>query len=136
VPYLLDSDIVSATIAPRPNLAVVRRISAMTTDEYATSAISVGEMLFGALKRGSRALQERVEAVLEPVPVVPFDDAAARRYAELKVQLERLGAPLAEPDLRIAAIALAYDLTLVTGNERHFRRVPGLAVENWLSPAP
>lgn len=41
--------------------------------------------------------------------------------------------PVAEPDLRIASIALAHDLTLVTGNARHFSRVPGLNVENWMA---
>jgi tRNA(fMet)-specific endonuclease VapC len=47
--------------------------------------------------------------------------------------LEERGLPLADADLRIAAIALANDLTLVTGNVRHFRRIPDLAVENWLA---
>ena len=53
-------------------------------------------------------------------------------YGRLRAELERNGRPLAEPDLRIAAIALARELTLVSGNARHFGRVPGLRVENWL----
>ncbi|HSR22290.1 MAG TPA: hypothetical protein VLW53_01985 [Candidatus Eisenbacteria bacterium] len=51
----------------------------------------------------------------------------------MRADLERSGRPLAEPDLRIAAIALAHDLTLVTGNGRHFSRIPGLRVESWLA---
>jgi tRNA(fMet)-specific endonuclease VapC len=50
--------------------------------------------------------------------------------------LERAGTPLPEPDLRIAATALARSLTVATGNIRHFARIPGLNVENWLSGPP
>ena len=57
---------------------------------------------------------------------------AARRYGEVRTELERRGTPLGDADLRIAAIALARGLTVVTGNIRHFQRVPGLQVENWL----
>jgi tRNA(fMet)-specific endonuclease VapC len=66
------------------------------------------------------------------LPVLPFDRRAARVFGELKAELERVGRPIAEPDLRIAAVAVSLDLTLVTGNERHFARVPGLTLENWL----
>jgi tRNA(fMet)-specific endonuclease VapC len=69
------------------------------------------------------------------VTILPFDDTAAGVYGALRAQLERQGTPLAEPDLRIAAVALANDLILVTGNVRHFARVPGLPIENWLAPS-
>lgn len=69
------------------------------------------------------------------IPVLPFHEAAAHVYAELRADLEQRGEPLAEPDLRIAAIALAFDLVLVTGNERHIQRVPTLRIENWIQPA-
>jgi len=68
--------------------------------------------------------------------VLPLDAAAARRFGELKMELERRGEPLAEPDLRIAAIAVTRGLTLVTRNVRHFRRVPEPAVENWIDDDP
>lgn len=130
--YLFDSDVLSAVLAPRPNMAIVRRLAAVPPDEQATSAVNVGELLFGAIRRARPGLLERVEALLDLVAVVPFDEPAARAYARLRADLEAAGTPLAEPDLRIAATALAYGLTLVTGNERHFRRVPELPVENWL----
>ena len=62
-----------------------------------------------------------------------FDEQAARAYAEIRVELEAKGQRLDDADLRIAAICLARDLTLITGNVRHFERVPGLRVENWLT---
>ena len=61
-----------------------------------------------------------------------MDEAAARYCGALKAQLEKAGTPLALADLQIAAIALRYGRPLVTHNQRHFRRVPNLVVEDWL----
>ena len=73
---------------------------------------------------------ERVaELIASAGPVLPFDEHAARRYGLLRADLERAGQRVAEPDLRIAAIALARDATLVTGNVRRFARIPDLRVE-------
>jgi tRNA(fMet)-specific endonuclease VapC len=57
---------------------------------------------------------------------------AAEIYGRLRSDLERKGTPLADPDLRIAATALAHTATLITGNVRHCGRIPGLSVEDWL----
>jgi tRNA(fMet)-specific endonuclease VapC len=82
-------------------------------------------------------LLDRPERVLPAhLPVLPFDAAAARRDGEVRARLERLGPPIGDADLRIAAIALARGLTVVTANARHFQRVPGLTVENWLEEKP
>ncbi len=70
--------------------------------------------------------------LLVDLVTLPFDRAAAHRYGILRAELERQGTPLADADLRIAAITLANGFTLVTGNERHFHRVAGLRLENWL----
>jgi tRNA(fMet)-specific endonuclease VapC len=65
--------------------------------------------------------------------VLPFDSSAAEVYGPLRAGLEREGRRLDEPDLRIASIALSRDMTLVSGNVRHFSHVRGLRVENWLA---
>jgi predicted nucleic acid-binding protein len=132
--YLFDTDTISAVLRRRPDLGVARRLASVSADEQFTSAITLGELLFGALRRQRADLVERIQAIAERVPVLPFHESAAQVYAELRAELERSGTPLAEPDLRIAAIAKTFNLVLVTGNERHFRRVPNLAVENWLQP--
>jgi predicted nucleic acid-binding protein len=91
--------------------------------------------MYGAykLRTGSELLLERLQGRLLPnLPVLPFDEAAARRYGEVRAELERQGTPLGDADLRIGAIALARGLTVVTGNVRHFRRIPQLPIENWL----
>ncbi|MBI3979310.1 MAG: virulence-associated protein [Chloroflexi bacterium] len=64
--------------------------------------------------------------------VLPFDVAAAGRCGQIRAHLERQGTLIGDADLRIAAIALVHDLAVVTGNVRHFQRIPGLAVQNWL----
>lgn len=132
MPYLFDTDALSAVLRPRPDLGVARRLATVSANEQYTSAITLAELLFGALRRGRLDLVERIRLIADAVPVLPFHETAALRYAELRTELERRGEPLAEPDMRIAAIALAFDLILVTGNERHFRRVPDLIVENWM----
>ena len=66
------------------------------------------------------------------VHILPFDRTAAEAFGSIRAELERAGTPLAEPELRIGAIALTNNLTVVTGNVRHFARIPGLQVENWI----
>ena len=133
MPYLLDTDIISATLKPRAPSSLLRRLARVPPGETFTSAITLSELLFGAIRRPRPNLLERIERIVTVMPVLPFDEDAARRYADIKADLEQKGLPLAEPDLRIAATALAAHLTLVTGNVRHFSRVPGLTVENWLT---
>jgi len=66
------------------------------------------------------------------IQILPFDRASGEIYGSLRADLERSGTPLAEPDLRIAAIALTNNLTVVTANVRHFSRVRELRVESWI----
>jgi tRNA(fMet)-specific endonuclease VapC len=65
---------------------------------------------------------------------LPFDDAAAQHYAAIRHELELRGSVIGPNDLMIAAICLAHDLTLVSGNTREFNRVTGLQVEDWSQP--
>jgi tRNA(fMet)-specific endonuclease VapC len=96
--------------------------------------VTLGELLYGAARRGNERLVERIRKLLsEAVSILPFDEDAAEVYGPLRAGLEASGRRLDEPDLRIASIALANGLTLVTGNVRHFQRVPGLAIEDWLN---
>jgi tRNA(fMet)-specific endonuclease VapC len=112
---------------------LARKLGTLEPDAQCTTSITVGELLYGARKRGSVKLESDIERFIrEEVQVAGFDEVAARAYAEIRVELEAAGQPLDDADLRIAAICLSRDLTLVTGNVRHFERVPGLRVENWL----
>ena len=116
-----------------PPLSLLRRLAQTPPVEQATTTITLGELLYGAAKRGGAQLVSRVREVLAlATEILPFDAHAAEVYGPLRADLERQGKRLDEPDLRIASIALSRDITLVTGNIRHFKRVPGLSIENWL----
>lgn len=131
--YCFDTDIISAAIKRAPPMHLVRRLATIAPHDQFTTSITVGELIYGARRVGRPDLSSRVEnAVRRAQTVLPFDAPAARLFGTLKADLERQGTPLAEPDLRIASIALSRGLTLVTRNVRHFARVPGLVVENWI----
>lgn len=132
--YCFDTDVLSATIRRDPSLPLLRRLAQVPPSEQFTTAITMGELLYGATRKGSTRLQARVhDLVRGALSILPFDEAAATVYGALRAQLEADGKRLDEPDLRIASIALSRDLTIVTGNVRHFARVPSLSVENWLA---
>ena len=133
--YLLDTDVLSNLLKRAPSMALITKLATVPAEAQFTSSITLGELLYGARRRGPLAdhLLAQIETrLLSELPVLPFDAAAARRYGEVRSVLEQRGTPVGDADSRIAAIALARGLTVVTGNERHFRRVPDLSVENWL----
>ena len=133
--YLLDTDILSNLMKRSPSSALVATVARVPPDEQFTSSITLGELVYGArrLRERTAMLMEKIDNVLVPnLPVLAFDTSAARRYGEIRAELERLGTPIGDADTRIAAIALSRGLKVVTANERHFRRVPGLETENWL----
>ena len=133
--YCFDTDILSAVLCRDPPLRLICRLAAPPASQQFTTSVTYGEMIYGAAKRESAALADRIRAMLlHAITIVPFDDAAAERYGYLRAALESDGMLLAEPDLRVAAIALSHSLTLVTANTRHFGRVTGLILENWLVP--
>jgi predicted nucleic acid-binding protein len=133
--YLLDTDILSNLMKRSPSGVLVTKVARVPPDQQFTTSITLGELAYGAhrLKERTSILMQKIEDALLPnLPVLSFDAAAARRYGELRAELERLGTPIGDADMRIAAIALSHNFKVVTGNERHFQRVPELEVENWL----
>ena len=131
--HCFDTDVVSAVLGRKPPLHLIRRLASLPAEKQFTTAITVGELLYGNVTRNSAQLTARVRAViLSAAEVLPFDESAAHISGSLRADLEARGRRLSEPDLRIASIVLSRDLALVTGNIRHFGRVPELRVENWL----
>ena len=130
---LLDTSVLIAMMRGRPP-SLATRISRLPLADRVTSAITIGELLAGAEKSrdGAREREFVERRIISQVPILPFDVGAARVYARVRAELERVGKRLDDPDLRIAAIALTNNLTLITGDVKHFERVPGLRVENWL----
>lgn len=132
--YLLDTNILSDLVR-NPSGQVMRQIDAVGEDAVFTSIIVAAELRYGAAKRGSRTLTDRIEALLSELRVVALDTPADERYGAVRSDLEAQGMTIGHNDLLIAAHGLALGATVVTANVREFRRVDGLAVENWLGAA-
>jgi tRNA(fMet)-specific endonuclease VapC len=134
--YIFDTDVLSAMLRGRLPDGARESMRRLDRGRLFTTAVTLGELYFGALRSsvGTKWLAA-VEELQTQFAVLPFDTTAARRYGELRAYLERLGRRLDDADLRIAAIASATDRILVSGNERHFARVPRLRYENWLRKA-
>lgn len=128
--YLFDTDAISELLKPQPAAGYVRWLAAVPREEQFTSAVVVGELYKGAFRSSAvaRHLENIEKRVLPAVTVLSYDAAAARVYGEVRARLEVEGRPLADADLQIAATALVHDLELVTGNARHFKRVPLLRI--------
>ena len=127
---LLDTDTCIAIL--RGNAAVIERRAA-TSDDVATTWITAAELYYGAAKSTAAAKNRAlVTSFLATLPVLGLDEASAQIFGEAKALLERMGKRLADADLFIGAVAVAQSATVVTGNVRHYERIPGVTVENWM----
>lgn len=133
--WMLDTHVLSALIRD-PRGTVMQRLSGVAPDVVCTSIVVACELRFGARRKGSAALTQRVDDLLDAMLVLPLDEPADTHYADIRATLERVGTPIGSHDLLIAAHARSRALTLVTHNLREFQRVPGLKVEDWLASSP
>ncbi len=129
--YLLDTDTFVYIRRGRPETTRAR-FDLLQPGEAALSVISYGELVYGIEKKGSgpepwRALEELIQIIR----VLPLPPEAAGKYGAIRAALAAKGQVIGANDLWIAAHARLLNLTLVTNNEREFRRVPDLKVENW-----
>lgn len=131
--FLLDTNIVS-DLVKNPAGQTAARLVVHRGDSVVTSLIVAGELRFGYRKNGSASLARRVEAALRKIEILPMALGVSDTYAIIRADLQRRGLPIGWNDTWIAAHAHHLGATLVTDNEREFRRVDGLAVENWLAP--
>lgn len=128
--YLLDTNICIYIINERPK-RVRERFRRLAASEVGISSVTVAELAFGVAKSGSVRNRSALQAFLVPLEVAPFDLAAALAYGDTRADLERRGQPIDPLDLQIAAHALSLNAILVTNNEREFRKVAGLTLDNW-----
>ena len=130
--FLLDTDI-CIYIRQKKSEKLRQRFHQLQPNEAAVSVITFGELLYGAVKRGRMAAErEKWGELVHLLPVLPLPEGASEKYGIIRADLETRGRIIGNNDLWIAAHALAAGLTLVTNNEREFRRVPTLRVENWV----
>jgi len=131
---MLDTSILSDLIR-NPRGVLVERLRATESNAVCTSIVVACELRFGARRKGSQLLTQRVDDLLNALAVLPLDQPVDEHFADIRATLERAGTPIGSHELFIAAHARSRDLTLVTQNGREFARVPELRVEDWLAPS-
>jgi len=127
--YLLDTCVCIALIKQVPS--VVEHIRKVGVSECKISDLTIGELYFGAFKSGRKEHFDdviEIDKLFEQYPTT----YSMREYGDVRWQLERMGKRIDSIDLLIGVTALHEDLTLVTGNVKHFERIPGLRIENWM----
>ncbi len=130
--YMLDTDTSSYIIRNRPESVRVR-FGKLDSSQVCISVITHAELLYGVKSATSaRTIRPAVEDFVRRLTVLEWDSVAAEHYADIRVKLETGGTPIGNMDLMIAAHARSLSAVIVTNNEKHFRRVSGLTVENWV----
>jgi tRNA(fMet)-specific endonuclease VapC len=132
--YLLDTNAFSELLR-NPHGAVALNYRGKEADPSArlmVSIVVVCEVRYGAAKKGSSPLAQRIDRLLASFEIAPLSTGVDHAYAELRADLERRGVVIGQNDMLIAAHTLALDAILVTDNTREFKRVKGLRLENWL----
>jgi len=128
--FLVDTNI--CIYALKQNPIVLARLLEQKPVDVGLSVITEAELRTGAAKSSSPTRTARLlENFLRPLTVLELVSADAVAYAQLRARLERAGTPIGPLDALIAAQAMARGLTLVSNNEREFRRITGLRLENW-----
>lgn len=131
--YLLDTNIVIYVIKNRP--PEVREIFNQQHGRMAISAITLAELAHGAEKSQFPSLNLAVvDDFCSRLSVLAYPPEAAHHYGSIRATLEQQGRSIGVNDLHIAAHARSCGLTIVTNNLAEFERVPGLLLENWLTP--
>lgn len=136
--YLLDTNIISEIVSPKPDFKVIEKL-VMHSSDMAISSITAGELfngiyMFPDSRKKTELLDYTEKDVLENFPVKEFGVKAAEIFGKINALMIRNGHPLAKDDLMIASIAISENMILVTRNEKHFKLIAELfplKVENW-----
>lgn len=128
--YMLDTDTVSLAI--RGSEGVADALRSKRPSQVCISSITLAELRFGVERNPDRKkLNNAVEKFLTGLAILDFDQDAARVFGAVASKLANAGTPIGSNDTLLAAHAISVGAIFVTNNERHFRRVEGLIVENW-----
>ena len=129
--FLLDTNICIYIRRTKPE-QVLRRFTSLRQGQAVLSVITFGELIYAAEKSlHRREALKQLQELAELLPVMALPEGAAETYGRMRAELERKGTMIGNNDLWISAHAKAAGLTLVTNNEREFRRVGGLKIQNW-----
>ena len=131
--YLLDTNIVSYFVKGIIASLVWRMQAGVDQQDIAISAITRAELRYGVeMMDKLDKRRRRIDLLLQELPALPWSIEAADEFGRIRALLRRQGTPVGEFDTQIAAHALAEKLVLVTHHTRHFERIPGLTLEDWM----
>jgi tRNA(fMet)-specific endonuclease VapC len=131
--YLLDTDTCIYLRQRRPE-NVLKQFARLKVGEAAISVVTYGELFYGVEKNAHSSVSfERLTELTAFLSVLPLTFETAKAYGSIRADLERGGRLIGGNDLWIAAHARAEGLTLVTNNQKEFRRVRGLKLQNWVT---
>ncbi len=128
---VIDSDILIYFL--KGHTEIVNKLSSQPPETIFTTRINYTELLYGAYN--SSKIQQnlsKINAFLDVLTILEFDQKASAIFAEDKAKLKRQGMLIADMDLMIASITKAQDFSLVTNNLKHFERIENLKLERWL----
>ena len=128
--FLLDTDIVIYSL--KGHSAVKKNLERNLHAALKISIVTLMELYYGAYKSQKVASNMgKIKRIEDAVEIIALGRESAEIYAMLKADLEKVGTPLDDFDLILAACALSHDLVLVTNNVKHFQRIQGLKYVNW-----
>jgi tRNA(fMet)-specific endonuclease VapC len=131
--FMLDTDSCIALIKRKP-AKMLDKLTSHAPGDVGLSTVTLAELRFGVAKSAQKETNGRaLDEFILPLEIADFGEAAADAYGEVRAALEKAGTPIGPLDTQIGAHALSLSAVLVTHNAREFRRIPGLAVEDWLA---
>lgn len=133
--YLFDTDAITNILKKKPSKKLLKNIKSVSKKEGNISTITLGEIIYGAYKSLNPDFHlNNLKTILLPmVNILPFDSRAAYYYGKIRTDLEVSGKTIAHADIQIASIASSNSLIIITGNMKHFSRIKGLIVKDWIN---
>ena len=130
--FLIDTNICIYIMNERPP-EVIQKFKNAEIGQFGISTITVSELNYGVSKsKYQKQNNERLEEFLAPFDILPYDENASKFYGKIHAQLEKDGNIIGPLDMLIAAHTLSKDMVLVTNNEKEFKQIKSLKVENWV----
>jgi len=131
--YLIDTNICIYIMNEYPP-EVIQKFREIGVGNICISSITVSELQYGVHKsKQIKKNRKRLDEFLSPFEIISYDESASKHYGQIRSYLEKQGNLIGPLDMLIAAHALSENLTLITNNEKEFKRVKSLKVENWVT---
>ncbi len=131
IKFMLDTEICSYIMRERP-IQVLKCFDTFKMEQFSISIITYSEFIYG-VKRSANPKKHQgiIDKFILHVDILPWYRPASEHYGEIRAALEAQGKTIGNMDMLIAAYARSQGMVLVTNNEKHFQRIPGLDIENW-----